>query len=175
MKGPAAVVLLTVALAGCGYALAGRGNALPDHIRRIGVPTFENQSDTPNLERILTDAVRQELQSRGRYTIVQETTGVDAVLTGTVRPVLLTVAALTSGRQAQQYVITVQATVEFKDVKEAKVLWSNPNMRASDEYEPAGATAVTDAAAIFSQDQNALNRLARAFARSLVASILEAF
>ena len=175
MKNSSALVLLSLALAGCGYALAGRGNALPTHIRRIGLPTFVNQSDTPNLDRILTDAVRQELSSRGQYTVVQETTGVDAVLTGTVRPVLYDVAALTSGRQAQKYVITVQASVEFKDVKESKVLWSNPNMRASDEYEPAGATAVTEAAAIFSQDQNALNRLARAFARSLVTSILEAF
>ena len=56
-----------VSLAGCGYALAGRGNTLPTHIRTIGVPQFVNQSSTPDIDGVLTDEVRQELQSRGRY------------------------------------------------------------------------------------------------------------
>lgn len=164
-----------LALASCGYALAGRGNALPDHIRRIGVPMFENQSDTPDLDRVITEAVRQELQGRGRYTIVPATTGVDAVLTGTLRPVSVTVASLTAARQASHYLITIQAAVEFKDVKNDKVIWSNPGARVSDEYEVTGGGVINDPAAIFSQDQTALQRMAKSFARSLVASILEAF
>ena len=166
---------LTLLSSGCGYALAGRGNALPDTIRRIGLPTFENHSNTPDLDRVLTEAVRQEFQGKGHFTIVQETSGVDAVLSGTVAPVRISVAALTQGRQAQRYLITVEASVEFKDVKGNKVLWSNPNLRVSDEYDVTGTVAVNDPAAIFSQDQNALNRLAKSFARTLVASILEAF
>ena len=43
-------VALTVAGAGCGYALAGRGNALPPHIRIIGVPGLTNLSTTPGIE-----------------------------------------------------------------------------------------------------------------------------
>ena len=175
MSGRASVLLLALAVAGCGYALTGRGDSLPAHIRRIGVPMFQNHSDTPNLERILTEAVRQELQGKGRYAIVQESTGVDAVLTGTVRPISLNVAAVTPGRQAQQYVVTVSASVEFKDVKDSKVIWANPNMRASDEYDVTSTTTVADPAAVFSQDQNALTRLAKRFARELVQQILENF
>lgn len=171
-----ALVVLAVLNAACGYALQGRGNALPDYIRRIGVPAFTNQSDTPELDRILAEAVREELRSRGRrYTIVQESTGVDAVLTATVNPVTLSVAALNENRQAQRYLITVSATVEFKDTKDNKVIWSNPSLRASDEYDAVGGISVTDPAAIFTQDQNALNRLAKAFARTLVTTMLEAF
>ncbi len=168
------ILVAAMVSAGCGYALAGRGSSLPDHIRRIGVPMFSNLSDTPELERILTEAVRQELQGRGRYVIVPDSTGVDAVLTGTVRPVTLGVAALTDTRQAQRYLITVTATVEFKDLRDNKVIWSNGNVRVSDDYElPSGTT--ESAAAIFTQDQQALVRLARSFARTLVSSILEAF
>jgi outer membrane lipopolysaccharide assembly protein LptE/RlpB len=171
-----ALVALALLNAGCGYALAGRGNALPDHIRRIGVPTFTNHSDTPELDRILAEAVREELRGRGgRFTIVQESTGVDAVLTATVNPVTVTPAALNENRQAQRYLITVNATIEFKDTKDNKVLWSNPGLRVSDEYDAAVGVSVVNPAAIFTQDQNALSRIAKAFARSLVTSMLEAF
>src|SRR6185503_12715610 len=129
----------------------------------------------PELDRILTEAVRQELQGKGRYTVVQDSTGVDALLTGTVEPVRLTVASLTENRQAQRYLITVRANVEFKDMKESKVLWSNPSLQVSDEYDVAASTTVSDPAAIFSQDQNALTRLAKSFARTLVTSILDRF
>ena len=178
MKVLAVVATLAVSAmmaSSCGYALAGRGSTLPDHIRRIGVPTFDNQSNTPDLDRVLSEAVRREFQSRGKFIIVEETTGVDAVLTGTVRPVLMTVSALTDARQASRYLITIQASVEFKDLKDNKVLWANPGLRTSDEYEVTGNLNINDPTALFSQDANALERMARAFARNLVASILEAF
>lgn len=174
IPGPA-VVALTLLTAACGYALYGRNNALPDHIKRIGVPNFTNHSETPDLDRLLSEAVRQELQSKGRYTVVQDTTGVDALLTGTVEPVTLSVASLTDNRQAQRYLITVRASVEFKDMRDDKVLWSNPGMRVSDDYEATSSTAISDPATVFNQDTNALNRLAKSFARSLVTQILEAF
>jgi outer membrane lipopolysaccharide assembly protein LptE/RlpB len=170
-----ALVALAFLNAACGYALAGRANALPDYIRRIGVPPFTNRSDIPELDRILAEAVREELRSRGRYTVVPESDGVDAVLTATVNPVTSTVAAFNENRQAQRYLMTVSAAVEFKDTKDSKVIWSSPSLRGSEEYDVAGAVGVTNPAAIFTQDQNALNRLAKAFARTLVSSMLEAF
>jgi outer membrane lipopolysaccharide assembly protein LptE/RlpB len=169
------LVALTLLTAACGYALAGRGNALPDHIKRIGVPNFTNHSETPDLDRILSEAVRQELQGKGRYVVVQDSAGVDALLSGTVEPVTLSVAALTDNRQAQRYLITVRASVEFKDTVDNKVLWANPSMRVSDDYEATASTTISDPATVFNQDTNALNRLAKAFARTLVTSILEAF
>lgn len=173
MAGLAALVL-AVATAACGYALSGRANALPAHIVRIGVPTFTNLSDTPELDRILSEAVRLEFQSKRRYTVVTDSTGVDGLLTVSLRPVGINVAAFTDTRQAQRYLITVTANIEFKDVRNNKVIWSNPSFQVSEDYElPTGATATP--AAAFSQDQNALTRLSKNFARTLVSSILEAF
>lgn len=172
----APIVLLALAVTACGYALAGRASSLPEHIKRIGVPMFENHSDTTDLDRILTEAVRQELQGRGRFVVVQDTTGVDAVLTGEVRPIASTVAAFTdTTRQASKYLITIQASVEFKDLKEGKVLFPTRVIRASDDYEVTSTAAGNDPAALFSQDQSALRRLAKTFAQSLVTQILENF
>jgi hypothetical protein len=69
----------------------------------------------------------------------------------------------------------VLASAEFKLTKDGKVFWSSPALRVTDEYDVASGVSVTDPAVIFTQDRNALDRMAKAFARSLVTSILEAF
>ena len=73
-----------VGAASCGYALAGRGSFLPDYIKTIGIPTFTNRTTVFNLETLLTQKVRSEFIGRGKYQIVPEATGVDALLTGEV-------------------------------------------------------------------------------------------
>ena len=81
---------LVMALAGCGYTLAGRGAFLPAKIRTIGVPTFTNHSTVFNLETLLTQKVRGELIGRGKYQVLPQDTGVDAVLIGDVASVSVT-------------------------------------------------------------------------------------
>ena len=169
------VVALSTALASCGYALAGRGNALPAYVQTIGVPQFVNQSSTAEMDRALTDAVRAELQTKGRYRVLPEGTGVDAVLTGTVTNVTIRPLAYTENQQVSRYAIITTASVEFKDLRDDRVLWSNPSFQSSDEYEVTTGTSPNDAGALFTQDASARERLARTFARSVVASIFEAF
>jgi len=55
-KGPRTALVLASLLAvatltgsGCGYTLVGRGSFLPDYIKTIGVPTFENRTPLFNL------------------------------------------------------------------------------------------------------------------------------
>jgi hypothetical protein len=161
------------AVSGCGYALAGRGNALPATIKVIGVPMLVNQSTTPDLDRILTEAIRQELLAKGRYTVVPRTTGVDAVLTGVIMPVRMTPMGLTQANQASRYLVTVIASVEFREQPADTVFWANPSFRLSEEYPVPSGSGGVDQTALFQADTQALERLARNFARSLVMSILE--
>ena len=171
-------VAALVAVAACGYALQGRGGSLSPKadgtpIRRIGVPLLVNQSTTPDLDQILTTAIRQELQSKGRYTVVPDTTGVDAVLSGTIMPVTTNLTGLTETRQASKYIITVSANIEFREQPANTVHWANPAFRMSEEYDvPTGAGA-TDQTLMFQADRQALERLARTFARNLISAIFE--
>ena len=171
--GGAGLAAAALVAASCGYALNGRGNALPAPIKRIGVPLLVNQSSTPELDQILTEAIRQELRSKGRYVVVPETTGVDAILSGTVMPVRTRAEGLTEARQAARYLVTVVASIEFREMPANTVLWSNPAFRIVEEYDvPSGSA--TDQTLVFQADRQALERLARAFARSLIATIFEA-
>ena len=164
-----------VVASSCGYALAGRGSFLPAYIQKIGVPIFVNRTTVFNLETILTQKVRSEFIGRGKYQILPENTGVDALLTGEVTSVTLTPSSFTPQQIASRYALTMTASIELRDVRENKVLWDNPSVMFRQEYEATSGTSIIDPAAFFQQDVNALERISTEFARTIVSAILEAF
>lgn len=164
------------AAASCGYALAGRGNALPADITIIGVPYFTNQSSTPEIDRVLTEAVQKEFQSKGKYRVQPDEAGVHGLLTATIVNVDLRPTAFTEERLPSAYAIVVTASVEFKHVtNNNNIIWANPSFSVAEEYQITADAALTDVTAFLSQNDNAQERLARRFARDVVTSIFEAF
>ena len=168
------VLALLLVHTGCGYSLSGRGPFLPAYIKRIGVPQFQNNTAVYDLDRQITERVRTEFIGRGKYTIVTDSTGVDALLTGTIASVTLTPAAFNQQNLATRYALTLTATVEFKDLRANKVLWTNPSMQYREEF-ALNPTNVPDSTTFLGQDLSARERMASEFARALVSAILEAF
>ena len=169
------VMALALAATGCGYALAGRGSFLPAHIQVIGVPTFTNRTPYYELDDLLTEKVRTELIGRGRYKVVPETTGVDAVLSGEITGVNVAPVSFTQEQQASRYVATVTADIELRDTMDNSVIWQNQSLRFREEFDAASGTSALDPEAFFGQSSNALQRLSSEFARTVISSILEAF
>jgi outer membrane lipopolysaccharide assembly protein LptE/RlpB len=161
-------------LAGCGYSLAGRGSALPAHIKTIGIPLFTNATSVFDVEQTLTQRVRLEFIGRGRYKVVPDDTGTDAVLKGDITAISIRPTAFDGQQQASRYEITVVVKVEFRDVTTDKVLYENPAQTFKEEYEVTTGSVVSDAS-FLGQNSNALERLATDFAKSVVTSVLEAF
>jgi hypothetical protein len=171
---------LSFALAGCGYSLAGRGSFLPDYIRTLGVPMFGNRTPYSPLEQLFTEKVRVEFQSRGRYQVLPTDAGVDGVVRGDVMNIGLAPAGFNPSQQASRYRFTVVVSVSFSDARQQKVLWENPSLTFSDEYElasaaSAGLAATAGAGAFIDQERAAVDRLTTDFARSVVSAIMEAF
>jgi lipopolysaccharide assembly LptE-like protein len=170
----AALLAAATLVSSCGYTLAGRGGTLPAHIRVIGIPQFSNRSTIPDIDKIVTERVSEEFRNRGAYRILPETSGVDAILTGTVLSALPSPTSFTTGsRQASSYVMVVTLSVEFKDVKSDKIIWQNPSVTVREEYD-VPISAGSDPAAFFRQDSNAIERLARNLAKALATAIFEA-
>ncbi|MEP6918703.1 MAG: LPS assembly lipoprotein LptE [Acidobacteriota bacterium] len=130
-------------LPGCGYSLSGRGSFLPAYIRVIGVPMFVNGTSIYDVEKRITDRVRSELIGRGKYTIKDQATGVDGLIIGTITSISTTPAAVTDTRLASRYVFTLTASVEFRDVKANKLLWSNPSVMFREEYDVTSTSSAT--------------------------------
>lgn len=172
------ILAALVATTACGYTLAGKGGSLPAKadgtpIRQIGVPLFVNQTGTPELDQIVTTAVRQELQSRGRYRVMPDDTGVDAVLSGTLVTLRSEAMGITAERQAARYLIRLTASVEFKEPNAKAAFFTNPAFRMAEEYDVPTGTTATDQTLIFQSDRQALERLAKSFARSLISQMFE--
>jgi hypothetical protein len=168
-------IAAALSCAACGYALAGRGAFLPESIRTIGVPTFTNATAYFEIAQILTDKVRTEFIGRGKYQILPESDGVDALLTGQVTGISVAPASFSQQQQASRYIITITASIELKDAKTGTVLWNNPSMSFREEYDSSSTVSPTDPAAFFGQESNAVQRVTTEFARTVVSAILEAF
>ena len=166
---------LAVSSTGCGYSLAGRGSFLPSSIRVIGVPEFANQTSYLEVERRFTERVRSEFIGRGRYQVLAQESGADAVLRGTITGLSIVPANFNDNQQATRYVIVVNTKIEFIDLATNKALWENPSMVFREEYDLPPDTQAGNPAAFFGQGSNALERVANDFARSVVSAILEAF
>jgi hypothetical protein len=145
------------------------------YIKTIGIPTFTNTTVVFNLETMLTQKVRSEFIGRGKFQVLPEATGVDALLTGEVTAVSITPASFTPQQLASRYSITMTAKVELRDTRENKVLWENANLMFRQEYDATGGQSIVDPAAFFQQDTNALERMSTEFARAIASAILEAF
>jgi hypothetical protein len=161
--------------AACGYALAGRGSFLPAYIQTIGIPQFVNNTQFYEIENVFSQDVRTEFINRGKYKIVPDATGVDALLSGEILYLTVAPTSFTDQAQASRYVISVAAKIEFRDLRANKVIWDNPQWLFREEYEASAGADALDPNAFFAQDVNALDRVGTEFAKSVVSAILEAF
>ena len=130
------------------------------------------------VEEVLTARVRSEFIGRGKYKVLPQETGVDALLRGEISSITLTPAAFSGNQQASRYTITLTAKIEFREVSTDKILWQNPSMVFREDYDIATSTTASgaiDPATFFGQEANALERVGTDFARSVVSAILEAF
>ena len=159
----------------CGYALAGRGSFLPDYIQTLGIPMFGNTTPYQTVEQIFTLKVREEFQSSRRYTVVPSDENVDGIVRGEISAISLQPVALNNQQLASRTRVTVTVKVQFEDVKAGKVLWENPALSYSDEYDLANPSSGQDVSAFIANDKVAFDRLSTDFARSVVSAILEAF
>jgi outer membrane lipopolysaccharide assembly protein LptE/RlpB len=162
---------LTSLLTGCGYHVGGKSDLLPKTIQTIALPEFKNLTVRYKFADRLTGAIVREFISRTKYHIIADPTQADAVLTGTI----LTFAAYptifdpATGRAAG---VQIQANMRLTLTERAtgKVLFNRPQFDFRERYEVS-----VDQAQYFEESEQALERLSRDAARTLVSAILSAF
>ncbi|HEV3141147.1 MAG TPA: LPS assembly lipoprotein LptE, partial [Vicinamibacterales bacterium] len=96
---------------------------MPAYVKTIGIPTFLNRTTVFNLETMVTQKVRAEFIGRGKYQILPEATGVDALLNGEITAVSIQPASFGGTQLASRYAIMLTAKIELRDLRENKVLW----------------------------------------------------
>ncbi|MBX7184691.1 MAG: hypothetical protein K1Y01_06035 [Vicinamibacteria bacterium] len=180
VSAPVRLALLAVAVlslgvsSGCGYGLVGRGGGFDPSIRKIGVPLFRDSTGKVNLDMKITQKVIEELLKRGKVDVVQTVEGVDAVVEGEILSFQETPVGFSGGNTgsatASRYAIVLTARVRYYKPGEAQPIWQNDAFTYRDEYDLG-----SDSGSFFDRADQGVDRLAQAFARSLIAAMLEAF
>jgi len=164
-------------LAGCGYHIAGRNDALPKTIHVIAVPAIENKTSSYRIEQRLTAATIHEFLARTNYKVVSAPESGDAVLRGKVLtvesvPLLFTsipaTATTPATTRATTMLVTMKCDVTLTESSTQKVLYHNDNFVFRNEYEIS-----TDVKSFFEEQGPALDRMAQDFAKRLVAAVTE--
>jgi hypothetical protein len=165
------MVLVALALTGCGYHVAGHSDLLPASIHTVCVPAFANLTVKYRLTDHLAGAMAREFISRTKYRIVAEPGQADAILNGAVINYVSypTVFDPATGRASTvQFQVTMRIT--FTERTTGKVLYSALNFSSKNQYEIS-----TNPRDYFEESDTALDRLSREVARSVVSAILENF
>lgn len=163
------VAAALVALSGCGYHTLGAATHLPPDLKTLSVPVFATHTEAYHTETAMTNAVIREFATRTRFRITpSESPDADAVLHGTI--LKEAVAPLTYNSATQQsssFLITIQASVTLTS-RDGKILYENKNYVFREPYQ-----STTDLTTFIQENPAAIDRLSRAFARQLVADVLE--
>lgn len=162
-------VPLAAGLSGCGYHTLGAAAHLPPDVRTLSVPLFATHTVSYHAETAMTQAVIREFATRTRLRVTPTNTpDADAVLHGTILKEVVT--PLTYNAQTQQsssFLITIEAAVTLTG-HDGRVLYTNDHYTYREQYQ-----STSDLPIFIQEDPAAIERLSRAFARQLVADVLE--
>ncbi len=145
-------------------------SGLPKNIKTVAVPAFqfEVQGARYRVESRFTEAVTKEIIKRGRGLKVQGSIeNADAVVEGTIRNFIFSGVLLDREGRARVYEVTIVAAVTIRDLKGEKILYDNQNFIFRDSFEFSD-----DPRSFFNEEDPAVERMARAFAESVVSTIV---
>ncbi len=115
------IVIGALFISSCGYSLVGRGNNLPTYIKTVSIPIFKNSTDDPDLDNIITAAIRDAFIFDGRLKL--ETVGdADSTLEGTIVTQRLEPVSFDESGAVTLYNVTISAKLVYTDNKTGKKL-----------------------------------------------------
>ncbi|HEY0783824.1 MAG TPA: LptE family protein [Thermoanaerobaculia bacterium] len=157
-------------LAGCGYALVGRGNSLPADIKQVYLKPLENRTPRSQIEQYLTRAIADEMVKRRRFNIIATPQGEDADLSGAVVAFGATPVTFDASGRATQYEISFTVQIVFKRRGADKPIWSNSHYSFRESY-PIDVSQVD----YFDRENATIQKAAQQFAPTMVSDLLEGF
>ncbi|MEA2063237.1 MAG: LptE family protein [Gemmatimonadota bacterium] len=155
------VFLAVIPVARCShYSTSGR---LPQHIKTVYIPTFENETAEFSLDQEITNAVTERFLSEANLRL-GDAGGADAQITGKVRRYYEEAETYSqaTGVEVSGRRVTIVLEVEFIDRVENETLWQDRNFSRWAVYEPEKET-----------EQEAAARVVELLADDLISSVLQ--
>src|SRR5262249_37421757 len=118
--------------AGCGYTASPA--LLPQHLKTVAIPVFENGTPEAQLEQQVTDAVIQRFVRDNHLKIVDEKSA-NSVVRGRLTDYKNAVYGFTANTtNANAYRVTITTQVTFKDLVKNREMWSGEIVKSAIYY-----------------------------------------
>jgi hypothetical protein len=172
-------IFRAVALVGAALCLSGftecykpvRKSGLPAHVKTVAVPAFQNDAARYKVESRFADAVAREIIKRGKGLRVQsDAEGADIVIDGVIKEFNFWGVLLDSRGRSRIFEVRIVAAVTVRDQVNNRVLYDNQYYEFRGEFE-----FTSDPRTFFNEEDPAVQRLSRAFAESLIATLVDGF
>jgi hypothetical protein len=156
----------------CGYRVRSSIGRLPDDMKSIGIPTFKNLTNEFKIEQIITSALLKEFSSRTQCRVNSSSSGVDLVLMGEIRsldllPVTYRTQNVGEKTFGSAFQVTLRVGVKLIRQRDSAIIWQNDDFVFRERY-----MLNTNVRDFFSEENPALERLAKNFSSELASSIL---
>lgn len=182
LMGTAVLCIISLFVTGCGYRLSGYGSQVPDHVRTIFIPDFDNQTTRHQVEQYVTFAIRDEFIRRSRLELADSESSADSMLEGKILSFEVVPVSYDSDASANVYRITLKINVRFIDLKRNQVIYESSGLKFSETYDidpsdlaPGSDPHQFDTSDFFTQETGTLKEISEELAESIVTTILENF
>lgn len=162
--------LLFAALLGCGYHFVGGGSALPEGIKKVGIPLAINRTFEPGIEDVLTKALVEEFKNDGRLKVVPNEEA-DLILYSEI--VSFQTLPLSFEKDlVTAYRVIMKVDFKLEDKKDKKVIWTEKGMESTlkADYRP-----TSDIAATRDAKDEAIRKTCKDISQDVISRIHEGF
>ncbi len=162
-------LLMATLVSACGYQVTGlKSTHLPEHIRSLAIPVFENTSTEPVLQRSLTEALRRAFIHDGRLQLAGEKRA-DLVMKGTLTRYSIRAVAFNANDIATEYWVYLNVTVKVTE-RVAGTVHLDQKLRTRWDYRASSSVISSEVSR-----QEALSQAYRDLSERLVSLLLDQF
>lgn len=127
------MLLVTLALTGCGYHLPGGAEAVPKHAQTITIKPFRNRTREKGLEVSLQRAIEEEFRRRGPLRVQREPDG-DLLLSGSIRRFGATPVSFAATDEAVQFQGLLQISFRLTERSTKRVIYETKLLQESLDF-----------------------------------------
>ncbi len=164
------LLLASLAFAGCGYHVVGRGTPFPGEVETVYIEMFANRTTEPFLEDILTNDIVEQFARRRGLRVVEQAERADALLQGSVIHFSSRPVGFDSEDRINEFSARIGVRAQLQKRESGRVLWQS-ELTWAEEF----AASIDDITEQEKREQVAIRSASRRLAENLYFSLLENF